>query len=124
MSRHKLWVALVLFLMPAMAPGQSVKGPTSAKLPEPQTDQTTNIPYYTLHDGMDSTLTLNNVAPTSTKATVTIFNSEGRAQVLDPVTLDPHSYKQIELRDVIKGEDFGSGNVEVAFKGISMAVTA
>jgi hypothetical protein len=93
------------------------------KPPQPQTDQTTNIPYFTLRDGMASTLTLNNLAPAPTDVTVTLFNTEGRAQALDPITLDPHSFKQIELREVVKSELFDSGNIQVAFHGIPMAVT-
>ena len=42
--------------------------------------QITNIPYFTLRDGMSSTLTLQNLASTPTKVTLTIFNTEGRAQ--------------------------------------------
>src|SRR6266571_1178275 len=72
---------------------------------------------------MNSTLTLNNLAPTQTSVTVTLFNTEGRAQVLDPITLDPHSFKQIELREVVNSELFDSGNIQVAFHGTSMAVT-
>ena len=56
--------------------------------PMPESDQTTNIPYFTLRDGMSSTLTLNNVAATPTAVTVTIFNKEGRAQALDPINMD------------------------------------
>jgi hypothetical protein len=85
--------------------------------------QVTNIPYYTLRDGMDSTLTLNNVAPTPTVAKVTIFNTLGRPLVLPPVTLEPHSFKQIDLRSVIADEDFDSGNIEVQFSGLPMILT-
>jgi hypothetical protein len=125
MSRHpKIRIVLVILSLglPALAWGQST--PPAAKTPDPQTDQTTNIAYFTLRDGMNSTLTLNNTAPTPTKISVTVFNMDGRAQALDPVTLDPHTFKQIELGDVIKSDDFQSGNVGVAFNGTSMAVTA
>jgi hypothetical protein len=88
-----------------------------------ESDQMTNIPYFTLRDGMSSTLTLNNLAPTPTKATVTIFNAKGRAHVLDPMTLDPHSFKEVRLQDVVPQGDFDSGNVQVAFRGIPMVVT-
>ena len=90
--------------------------------PQPTSDQMTNIPYFTLRDGMSSTLTLQNLAPTPTKVTVTIFNTEGRAHVLDPITLDPHSFKEVQLADIAP-EGFDSGNIEVAFSGISMVVT-
>jgi hypothetical protein len=100
----------------------TVSSATPDQPPPPETDQTTNIPYFTLRDGMSSTLTLNNVAPKSMKVSVTLFNMAGRAQKLDSITLEPHSFKRIELRDVA-GEEFDSGNIEVAYFGTAMAVT-
>jgi hypothetical protein len=140
MSHHlRIWVALLTFslALPALSWSQAAPqsagsaNPTAAspstkmpnKPPQPQTDQTTNIPYFTLRDGLNSTLTLNNNAPTPTTATVTIFNTEGRAQTLDPITLDPHLFKQIELRDVIKRDDSDEGNVSIAYYGTEMGVT-
>jgi hypothetical protein len=102
-------------------PGQRPSPPS--RPPQPQTDQMTNIPYYSLRDGMSSTLTLNNIGPNPTKVTVTIFNTEGRAHALDPITLDLHSFKEINLADVGPGQDFDSGNIEVAYHGIMMGVT-
>lgn len=101
MSRHlKFWVALLTFslALPVLSWGQAAPqksspqpaantGAQPAKPPQPETDQMTNIPYFTLRDGMDSTLTLQNLAPKPTPVTVTIFNLEGRAEVLDPITL-------------------------------------
>ncbi len=86
-------------------------------------EQVTNIPYYSLRDGMSSTLTLNNLAPSATTVTVTIFNTEGTSQMLPPITIERHSYKQVQLRDVLVGDDFDSGNIEIAYKGLPMAVT-
>jgi len=122
-------IALVLFTIaaslfmvktsPAQTPGnQSPK----VWVPPLATDQMTNIPYFTLRDGMSSVLTLNNDAPTSMPVTVTIFNVEGKAQVLDPIVVDPHSFKQVELGDKIVSEEFSEGNIEIAFKGIPMEV--
>src|SRR5207245_2659817 len=37
-------------------------------------DQTTNIPYFTLRDGMNSTLTLNNTSLSPIPVTVAIYN--------------------------------------------------
>jgi hypothetical protein len=113
-----------LFLLSSLAMLHSVRAqsapPDSGVAVMPQV---TDIPYFTLNDGMNSTLTLNNVAPTSTTVTVTIYNLEGKAQVLKPITLPPHSFQQIELRDVIVGDEFGSGNLNVAYSSISMGVT-
>jgi hypothetical protein len=102
-------------------PGQRPSPPS--RPPQPQTDQMTNIPYFSLRDGMNSTLTLNNIGPKPTTVTVTIFNTEGRAHVLDPIILDLHSFKEINLVDVVPGQEFDSGNIEVAYHGIMMGVT-
>ena len=129
MSRHlKIWVALTLSLaLPVLSWSQAAPPNSTPNRPEPaperQSDQVANIPYFTLRDGLSSTLTLNNNAPTPTSVTVTIFNSEGRAQTLDPITLDPHLFKQIELRDVVGSELFTEGNVSVAYFGKEMGVT-
>jgi hypothetical protein len=112
-----------LFLLSSLAIVRSARAQNVPPMtPMPVMDQMTNIPYFTLRNGMSSTLTLQNLAPTPTKVTVTVFNTEGRAHVLDPITLDPHSFKEVQLGDVAP-EGFDSGNVEVAFNGISMAVT-
>lgn len=109
------------------AQGQAPQNPGGAssktRKPAPVMDQMTNIPYFTLRDGMSSTLTLNNNASSPTPVTVTIYNMEGKAQMLNPITVDPHSYQQIDLRDLIVSEEFSSGNIEVAFNGIAMGVT-
>jgi hypothetical protein len=104
-------------------PSTGARSKRPATVPEPETDQTTNLAYFTLRDGMDSTLTLQNLAPKPTPVTVTVFSSEGRPEVLDPITLDPHSFREIDLATAIKKPNFDSGNVQIAFHGRSMAVT-
>lgn len=142
MSRHlKSWVTLLILSLasPALswaqtapqksaspqpaAPSPGAQPKMPAKPPQPETDQTTNIPYFTLRDGLTSTLTLQNAAPTPTPVTVTIYNLEGKSQVLEPITLDPHSFRELDLAGIAKGQDFDSGNIQVAFHGISMVVT-
>src|ERR1700676_672605 len=123
-SQLRVAVLSGLFLLFSLAMVHSVRAQNAPpKKPMPVSDQMTNIPYFTLRDGMSSTLTLNNLAPTPTKVTVTIFNTEGRAHVLDLIMLDPHSFKEVKLEDVVPREDFDSGNVEVAFNGLPMVVT-
>src|SRR5579871_1837796 len=78
--------------------------------PERQADQMTNIPYFSLRHGLSSMLTVDNNAPTPTKATITIFNNQGRALVLDPMTLDPHSVKQIEISNLVSSELYDEGS--------------
>jgi len=107
----------------AQSKGSGNPQTTKALTPMPVMEQMTNIPYFTLRDGMSSTLTLNNLVSSPTPVTVTIYNEQGEGQVLKPITLDPHSFKEIKLGDVVVGDNFSTGNIEVAFNGISMAVT-
>ncbi len=113
-----------VFLLSSLAMVRSAQAQVTPPVlsSQPTSDQMTNIPYFTLRDGMSSTLTLQNLASTPTKVTLTIFNTEGRAHVLDPITLDPHSFKEVQLADVAP-QGFDSGNIEVAFNGITMVVT-
>jgi len=88
----------LLFFLTAVHSVRAQSTPPKRTLPpQPVMDQMTNIPYFTLRDGMSSTLTMNNLAPTATKVTVTLFNTDGRAHVLDPIMLDPHSFKEVHL---------------------------
>ena len=122
-SQLRVAVLSGLFLLFSLAMVHSVRAQNAPpKKPMPVSDQMTNIPYFTLRDGMSSTLTLNNLAPTEMKVMVTLFNTDGRAHVLDPIMLDPHSFKEVHLADVAP-QGFESGNVAVAFNGISMVVT-
>jgi len=111
-----------LFLLSSLAMVRSAQAQSAPPDPTAVMDQMTNIPYFTLRDGMSSTLTIQNLATTPTKVTVTIFNAAGQAHVLDPITLDPHSFKEVQLADVAP-QGFDSGNVAVAYNGTMMSVT-
>ena len=138
MSRHptadvlRLSVGLVLAIslltsnpadVFAQAPGHNHE-PRNKSEPFVVGDQVTSLPYFTLRDGMSSQLTLFNSAPAPTTVTLTIYNPEGRPYSPPPVVLDSHSFKIIQLKDVIPDSDFDSGSIELAFRGINMtAVT-
>jgi len=122
LSTYLVFVVSIFHLSPVMAAPQTKTVPP--RKTAPTSSQMTNIPYYTLRDGLSSTLTLNNLTTSAMPVNVTIYNMKGKAQLLDPITLDPHSFKQIELRDVVASDEFDSGNVEIAFNGINMAVTS
>lgn len=133
MSRHfrisvvllTLWLTLPALSWCQAPPSQNPPAPPpGAPMPMPSGMQMTNIPYFTLRDGMNSTLTLNNTALEQVpNVTVTIYNSEGRSQVLPAITLEGHSFKQIELRDVVASDLFDSGSLEVSYMGTPMLVT-
>jgi hypothetical protein len=142
---HRTRIALLVLILIAAASGSAgaqtsgqppssngtavVSAPTPpissqpVQLKLPVGDQMTNIPYFSLRDGMSSTLTLNNTANAPIPVTVMIYNMQGRSQQLAPITLDPHSFKQIELRDVVASDLFDSGNLQIGYGGTPMLVT-
>jgi len=117
-----VFAILIFDTAEALAAPQNKTAPQ--KKTPPTSNQMTNIPYYTLRDGLSSTLTLNDLTQSAMPVTVMIYNEQGKGQMLKPITLEPHSFKQIELGNFVVGDDFSSGNVEIAFNGINMAVTS
>src|SRR5258708_3886910 len=115
-------IALIVWVIASLLGTNASRAQTPAKAPAPApvTDQMASIPYFTVRDGMSSILTLNNNAPSPTPVTVTIYNMEGKAQVLVPFTMSPHSFKQIELKDVIASDEFSAGNLAISYKGFPM----
>ncbi len=87
-------------------------------------EQSANIPYFTLRDGMNSTLTLQNRAPSETVARVTLFSMDGRSQGLAPIAIAPYSFIELDLRGVVEDGEFKSGNIQVAFTGLPMILAA
>ncbi len=122
------WLFRFVLVISVFSPAAVTAAPQTKAVPPrktpPTSNQMTNIPFYSLRDGLDSTLTLNNLQSTPTPVTVTLYNLQGKAQLLSPITLDPHSFKQIELRDVVASDELDSGNIEIAFNGINMAITS
>ena len=132
--RSKLTLVLYCFLLcfsETVYSAQTTSSPTQAKgsaanapPAQPVMAQMTNIPYFTLRDGMSSVLTLNNVGPVATPVSVTIYSMDGKAFTLAPITLGSHSVTPIDLSTVIPGDEFSAGNIQIAYTGISMGVTA
>jgi hypothetical protein len=69
-------------------------------------------------------LTLQNRAPSETTARVTLFGADGRSQALAPIAIAPYSFIQLDLKDVVEGDEFKSGNIQVAFTGLPMILAA
>lgn len=87
--------------------------------------QMTNIPYFSLKDGMNSTLTLNNNMPVQTTVMITVYSKSGKPLMVPPVTLKPSSIANYQLADLTAnaGNDFDSGNIAIMYDGPSMGVT-
>ncbi len=115
---------LLGFLLAAMPPNGTAQN--TAPAPESGASQSANIPYFTLRDGMDSVLILNNLTPHPIVTNVTIFNMHGDARPLDALTLPARGITQIDLPQALSRdrERFDSGNVEISYTGLMMQVTA
>src|SRR5215471_12033598 len=83
-----------------------------------------HIPYFVKSENMTSILTLNNNMAVEATATVTLFNTKGQPLVLSAVSLAPQLPARFDLSQLANKPDFGSGNVQVAFNGMSMGITS
>ena len=127
MSRRMKEFFLAAFLVLVLTPNglaQTTAMTSTTSSASMQNMQMTNIPYFSLRDGMDSTLTLNNLASQPTVVNVTIFNTHGDAHALAPITLPPRAITELDLSKSVRDDSFGSGNVEIAYNGQMMQVTA
>jgi len=83
-----------------------------------------HIPYFINSDVMTSILTLNNNMTEEATATVTLFNTKGQPLVLPAVSLAPELPARFDLSQLANQADFESGNVQIAFNGMSMGITS
>src|SRR5215472_3277744 len=83
-----------------------------------------HIPYFVNSDNMTSILTLNNNMTEEATATVTLFNTKGQPLVLPAVSLAPELPARFDLSQIANQADFESGNVQIAFNGMSMGITS
>jgi hypothetical protein len=83
-----------------------------------------HIPYFVNSDDMTSILTLNNNMTEEAAATVTLFNTKGEALVLPTIHLAPQLPARFDLSQLANKPDFESGNVQIAFNGMSMGITS
>nr|MDQ3013143.1 hypothetical protein [Acidobacteriota bacterium] len=89
-------------------------------------DHYVNIPYFAESGGMASTLSLNNNMKEATTVKITIFNSKGESFQLPPVALPGERITRLNLKDLAKEArgDFGSGNIQIYYRGPAMGVTS
>jgi hypothetical protein len=85
--------------------------------------------FYSIGEGWKSTLVLNNVIGSTSRARVTLYSKHGRPLAVPEITLNPHENRYFNVADWLTGDDgdiddFSEGSVEVFFHGISMSVGA
>lgn len=89
--------------------------------------QMVSIPYFSQADGMFSILTLNNNMITDTPVNITLFDMDGIAFPLSPITLKAGSITNFPLQDLLKRAtaSLDSGSIEIGYQApMSMSVTA
>ncbi|MEP6903208.1 MAG: hypothetical protein ABJA66_15775, partial [Actinomycetota bacterium] len=75
--------------------------------------------FYTLDYGTDAKLLLNNKGNTQLEVQPTLYNKQGQELQLPPVTVEPQSFRFINLADwaAIGGESYRSGNIKLFHTG-------
>lgn len=115
----------VLFAQPPQP--QSPLPPPSGKMME--MDNHLHGAFYSIQEGWKSTLVLNNVIGSTSRAMITLYNKHGQALAVPEITLNPHESRYFNVAEWLTGDDgdmddFSEGSVEVFFHGISMSLGA
>ncbi len=78
--------------------------------------------YYSIEDGMTSTLTLNNKGPHPIDVTPILYNLKGQRFVGSPVTVNGESSLNVEfgILAILAGPDFKKGSFEFTYLGRMM----
>src|SRR5436190_1294651 len=94
--------------------------------PTPEIPHTLVGSYYTLENNIDAKLLLNNKGTLQLSVLPTLYNLQGQALQLSPVTVEPNSHRYINLADwaAIGGESFRSGNIKLFHYGRDLVLGA
>ena len=97
--------------------------------PMPTPDQTPHTlvgSFYTLHNNLEAKLLLNNKGNIPLEVHPTLYNLQGLELQLSPVTVEPQSFRFINLSDwaAIGGESFRSGNIKLFHTGKDLVLGA
>lgn len=94
--------------------------------PTPENPHTLVGSYYTLENNIDAKLLLNNKGTAQLAIQPTLYNFQGQELQLPIVTVEPQSYRFINLQDwaAIGGESFRSGNIKLFHYGNDLVLGA
>jgi len=83
--------------------------------PTPEIPHTLVGSYYLTDEGITAKLLLNNKGNSPLNVSPTLYNKQGQELQLPSVTVDPQSFRYINLADwaAIGGESFKSGNIKL-----------
>ncbi len=75
--------------------------------------------YYTIRNGLESKLLLNNKAPQPIEVQPTLYSKNGAILQIPPITIEPTSSQFVNLRDwaSIGGESFQEGSIKLFHRG-------
>lgn len=82
--------------------------------------------YYSIENNTDAKLLLNNKGDEELEVKPTLYNFQGQELQLPPVTVDPQSFRFINLEEwaVIGGESFKTGNIKLIHGGKDLVLGA
>lgn len=82
--------------------------------------------FYTVQNGVNARLLLNNKGTTLLEVRPTIYNLAGQALEIAPVTVEPQSFRFVNLQDwaAIGGASFQSGSVRLFHRGKDLVLGA
>jgi len=98
----------------------------SAASPTPDIPHTLVGSFYTLENGVEAKLLLNNKGPVQLEVQPTLYSFDGQELQLQPVYVEPQSGRYINLQDwaTIGGPSFQSGNVKLVHYGKDLVLGA
>jgi len=111
----------------------NISKPTNLRIkPIPSPDPTPEIPhtlvgsYYSLENNLDAKLLLNNKGNTQLEVQPTLYNKAGQELQLPSVTVDPQSFRFINLQDwvALGGDSFRTGNIKLFHYGKDLVLGA
>jgi hypothetical protein len=119
---------VIAFVFSGDTSSQSKSDPEVEKQPEqtgaaeqPAADTPHNLvgAYYTLENGTDARLLLNNKGNIQLEVQPVLYNLQGQELSLPPVTVESQSFRFINLQDwaSLGGESFRSGNIKLFHVG-------
>jgi hypothetical protein len=90
----------------------------AALLPDNETYRLAGT-YYTLNDNLTATLMFNNKGREAIVATPTFYSLAGSRLQLQPISVPPASYLEVDLGELLAGssEEFREGNLKISYQG-------
>lgn len=82
--------------------------------------------YYSVRDNLNARLMLNNKGPNPVEVKPTLYSLRGERLEAAPVTVDPESFRNVDLRDLgaLPGTAFEEGSLQLFHRGPDLVIGA